>query len=165
MKFGTAVLLLALAAPSAHAFAPSKWSHSSSTTSIWMGQDTTTNDLSVPYDAAARLEYDAWRKKYNKGDFDGNRYQIFKANYEAITVANVKAKKEAREKGEETPSLLSLNEFGDYSEDEYMKAQSMSTSDVMGKVVEAAESQNKASSALRDAADALAEEEEVREEV
>jgi hypothetical protein len=44
-----------------------------------------------------------------KGEFDDTRYQSFKTNYEAITVANVSANKVAREKGRGTPVVESLN--------------------------------------------------------
>ena len=124
------------------------------------------DDLSVPSDSAARLAYDEWRKEFNKGAFDPVRFENFKANYEAITVANVKAKKQARDEGNPSPNLLSLNEFGDYSAAEYEAAQKTTspttTGDLLSKAVEAAESQSAASNALGDAAKALAEEEEVR---
>lgn len=126
-------------------------------------------DVSIPYDAAARLAYDEWRKEFNKGPFDDARFASFKVNYEAIAVANVVAKKRARDTGsEKTVPLMTLNEYGDYSEEEYKKAmagssskKTTSTSDVLDKALEAAQVQSDASSALADAADALAEEEEV----
>jgi hypothetical protein len=126
-------------------------------------QDTV--DLSIPYDAAARLAYDAWRKEYDKGGFDEARYQNFKANYEAITVANIKSKRAAKEKGQDVPEKLTLNEYGDCSAEEYEDMQSSSqptsTGDILGKAVESASAQSTASSAIKEAADALAEEEEV----
>jgi hypothetical protein len=125
-------------------------------------------DVSIPYDAAARLAYDEWRDKFNKGPFDPERYEVFRANYETITVANVVAKKKARDAGDaEVPAMMSLNEFGDCTEEEYAAAQKQqsvtatSTGSVLGKALEAAVSQSEASSALEDAANALAEEEEV----
>lgn len=130
----------------------------------------TDTDVSIPYDAAARLAYDEWRQQFGKGDFNPVRYEQFKENYESITVSNVIAKKKAREDGDENPFLLALNEYGDFSTEEYeimMNGGStstdevVSTGDVLGKAVEAAESQSEASSALQEAADALAEEEEV----
>jgi hypothetical protein len=125
----------------------------------------TETDVSVPYDAAARLSYDNWRDEYLKGEFDPVRYESFKDNYEAITIINVSAKKKAREEGSDSPSLLALNEYADYTAEEYealMKDEEPSTTgDILGQAVEAAESQMAASSALQDAADALAEEEEV----
>ena len=136
---------------------------------IGMAADTDT-DVSIPYDAAARLAYDQWRAEYNKGDFDAARYETFKTNYETITVANVSAKKKAREEGTVSLSLLTLNEFGDMSEDEFLQKQKgspklefVSTGDVLGMAVENAELQSMASNALVEAADALAEEEQVRE--
>lgn len=139
---------------------------------------TTDSDVSIPYDAAARLAYDEWRAQFNKGDFDPKRFESFKTNYETITVANVVAKKKAREEGTVSLSLMALNEFGDLSEEEYQKATTTAaaaatteqstpptvttTGDVLSKAVEAAELQNQASNALGEAADALAEEEQVR---
>jgi hypothetical protein len=122
-------------------------------------------DVSVPYDAAARLAYDDWCKTYGK-PFDASRYEVFKDNYLAITVMNVSTKKQARESGDENPSLLALNEYADFTAEEYEAAMNgegtvATTGDVLGKVVEAAESQSAASNALQEAADALAEDEEV----
>lgn len=127
------------------------------------------SDLSIPYDAAARLAYDEWRSQYSKGEFDPARYENFKANYNTITVANVVAKKKEREGGESSPEMLTLNEFADCSEEEYMNMQKgaqkesapTTTGDILSTALEAAESQKAASSALSDAADALAEEETV----
>jgi len=124
----------------------------------------TGSDVSVPYDAAARLAYDEWCETYGK-TFDAARYEVFRENYEAITVMNVSAKKVARESADNNPSLLALNEYADCTAEEYeaaMKGESLSSTDgVLGQVADAAESQKAASSALQDAADALAEEEEV----
>eukprot|EP00977_Amphora_coffeiformis_P004059 scaffold806_cov142-Amphora_coffeaeformis.AAC.2 len=168
MKFHTAILAL-LAVHSSNAFLPSQPSRS---TTVRRSMATEV-DISVPYDAAARLAYDQWRNKYSKGDFDEARYQVFKNNYEAITVANVVAKKKAREEELESPALMTLNEFGDCTEEEYKAAMSggeasattsavpTTTGDVLGKAMDAAQSQSEASNALKDAADALAEEEEV----
>ena len=124
----------------------------------------TETDVSVPYDAAARYTYENWCKEFGK-DIDESRYTTFKDNYEAITVMNIAAKKKAREEGDENPSLLALNEYADCTAEEYEAAMSgetpASSEGVLGKAMEAAESQMEASSALQDAADALAEEEEV----
>ena len=125
------------------------------------------SDVSVPYDAAAELEYENWCKQYGK-EADPARYETFKSNYEAITIMNVAAKKTARDTGDDNPSILALNEYADCTAEEYEAAMNgespaapTSTGDVLGKAVEAAESQMAASSALQEAADALAEEEEV----
>jgi Cathepsin propeptide inhibitor domain (I29) len=135
-----------------------------------MVEEAIDSDVSIPYDSAARLAYDQWRAQYNKGNFDASRYQNFKNNYEAITVANVIAKKRARDEGTVSISLMTLNEFGDLSEVEYKLATQASSSsslptstgDVLSKALEAAELQVQASTALGEAADALAEEEQVR---
>jgi hypothetical protein len=128
------------------------------------------NDLSIAYDAAARMAYDQWRSQYNKGDFDEERFASFKANYEAITVANVSAKKASRDSGSDAPRMLTLNEFGDYTAEEYEAMQagaagSAPSVDVLGKAFQAAQSQAGAATALMEAADALAEEEEVSADV
>jgi len=160
--------------PEGRGHLPRSWNSRVTTTttrttrSMVDGKDTDT-DVSIPYDAAARLAYDEWRAKYNKGDFDPIRYQHFQANYETITIANVVAKKQARDNGNDSaspPSLMALNEYGDCTEEEFqalvnMKQQPTSTGDVLGRAVEAAQSQSQASSALEDAANALAEDEEM----
>lgn len=135
------------------------------------------NDVSIPYDAAARLAYDSWLQEFNKGEFNPNRYPQFKENYEALTAANMAAKKKARDEGTGTVDLLTLNEFGDFSAEEYEAMQRGETvdtsasaapaapasagSDIMGKAMESIESQAEASNALEEAAEALADEEEV----
>lgn len=133
-----------------------------------------TTDVSIPYDAAAELAYSEWISKYGK-PYDEKRYEVFKSNYKAIAVMNVAAKKKARDSGsKEAPTLLTLNEYADCTAEEYEAAMNggsssstsssdeTSTGDILGDAVAAAESQMAASSALQDAADALAEEEEVR---
>jgi hypothetical protein len=50
-------------------------------------------DVSIPYDAAIIQAYDAWRS----GDYDQAEYGKFKAKYIVKTVAEVTAKKVARE--------------------------------------------------------------------
>lgn len=158
------VLVASLAVQNGVAFAPLGRVFRSPTSALWETQEKI--DVSVPYDAAARLAYDEWRVQFDKGAFDQKRYEAFKANYEAIAVANVSAKKAARESGGE-PKLLSLNQYGDFTAAEYEAAQTSgksppsTTGDILGKAVEAAESQSAASTALGDAAAALAEEEEV----
>jgi hypothetical protein len=83
-------------------------------------QDT---DLAVPTESAARLAYDEWRVQFNKGPFDAQRFANFKQNYETITVANVMAKKKAREEGTVSVLyLLTLNEWADCSAAEYAAA-------------------------------------------
>ena len=163
------MLLATLAGQYAGAFTPGSFQRSPVFRPLTFGRMAATdgNDLSIPYDSAARKAYDEWRSQYNKGNFDDARYQSFKANYEAITVANVVAKKAARDSSAEAPRLLTLNEFGDCTAEEYEAMQGGSTEaaaasgNVLGKAFEAAQSQAGAASALMEAADALAEEEEV----
>lgn len=163
------MLLATLAGQYADAFTPGSFQKSSAfrPQTIWRMAAADENDLSIPYDAAARNAYDEWRAQYNKGDFDDARYSSFKSNYEAITVANIVAKKAARDSSADAPRLLTLNEFGDYTAEEYEAMQAGSaestavSGDVLGKAFEAAQSQAGAASALMEAADALAEEGEV----
>lgn len=54
-------------------------------------------DLSIPYDAAARLAYDEWRVTHEREAYDEAEYQKFKVLYEEKTVADVIAKKKTRE--------------------------------------------------------------------
>jgi len=71
-----------------------------------------TVDLSVPYDAAARIAYDEWRAANNKGSFDATKFATFQTNYELVTVANVSAKDKARKAGV-APTLQSLGADAD----------------------------------------------------
>lgn len=161
MKFNVAIILLSLQATSA--FMSSERLNRASVMQRSMAVDKEV-DLSIPYDAAARLAYDEWREQFNKGEFDAKRYASFKANYEAVTVANVVAKKEARESGSEEPiALMTLNEYGDFTEQEFqqLSGSNSATGKVLEKALEVAQSQSEASSALEEAANALAAEEEV----
>lgn len=163
--FQLAVLAL-LTLEGSQAFIPSNLQRHAPSIHATSMEMSTESDVSVPYDAAAELAYDGWCKTYGK-TYDAARYQVFKDNYEAITVMNVSAKKAARESGDENPSLLALNEYADCTAEEYeaiMNGEELpaTTGDVLGKVADAVESQAAASSALQEAADALAEEEEVR---
>ena len=165
------VALLALTAPYATAFTPANLAPMARSTTrvqgLSMAEPDTASDVSIVYDSAARLAYDTWREQFGKGDFDPVRFESFKNNYNTITVANVKNKKEARESGTDAPELLTLNEFGDYTAEEFEAAQSGASteeptkepSNVLGEAFEAAQQQSSASSALSEAADALAEEE------
>jgi hypothetical protein len=199
MRFVSAALAVLLVADAAVAFVPGgaapsvvvSSSHASTLSTTGLSAtyklgENDPNDTTIPYDAAARLAYTEWTRAYNK-PYDADRYETFKANYEAIAVANVKAARAARDAGdEEAPKKLDLNEFADMTAEEYMAMQAKgsgstmslgaetttteakeeadptSTGDVLGKAVEVAAMQEDASSALAEAADALAEEEEVR---
>ena len=70
------------------------------------------DDVSIPYDAAARLAYDAWRSANNKGGFEAAKYVKFKTNYDSITSANMAAKKVARDTGS-SPKLSELDASAD----------------------------------------------------
>jgi len=130
-------------------------------------------DLSIEYDAAAKLAYNQWREQYQKGDFDDDRYDAFKANYEVLTVANVIAAKEARESGE-SRERLEFNEFADFTTEEYMVLSEGTTEaleetkeapeeaplSVMGNIMESSNAQNEAANAIEEATAAMAEDEQ-----
>ena len=53
-------------------------------------------DLSIPYDAAARLAYDQWRTDNNE-KFNAEAYMAFRKKYEANAIADATSKKLARD--------------------------------------------------------------------
>jgi hypothetical protein len=186
MKFYKSALLALLAVAPSAAFISPLHQHCPAPARATVGlaasaenSETTKVDISVPYDAAARLAYDEWRKEFSKGDFDEKRYLSFKQNYEDISIANVVAKKNAREQGVDSPDLLNLNEFGDFTAEEYEQHQGggaapaaaaaaaaeekapTTTTELLSQAMEAAQSQSEASEALGDAAKSLEEDEEV----
>ena len=78
------------------------------------------DDVSIEYNAAAKLAYEAWRQQYAPprlkasqrvllsaeevaagGGFDPEKFATFERNYEIVTVANVRAKRAARMYGGE----------------------------------------------------------------
>ena len=86
------------------------------------GADADTDDVSIEYNAAAKLAYEAWRQQYAPpllklkasqrvllsaeelaaaGGFDPEKFVTFERNYEIVTVANVRAKRAARMYGGE----------------------------------------------------------------
>jgi len=69
-------------------------------------------DVSIPYDAAAKLAYDEWRGKYGKGNFDEKKYERFQQNYKLVAVANVKAAKD-RLDGKDAPPNIEMDKFAD----------------------------------------------------
>lgn len=170
-RYSLAVALLCLAGNGADAFMPAPVSNVGrverlgvSPTQIAMAE----SDVSVDYDAAAKRAYELWCAEFGK-EASEEKFATFKANYEAISVANVSAAKKARDAGEDRPKDLQLNEFGDMTEAEYMAMQSGATIEeeaapqkgAMETVLEASAAQSNASNALAEAADALAEEEAV----
>ena len=173
--------LTLLAGSKSSAFTPNKLLNKHSTRLPVSLQETVT-DLSIEYDAAAKLAYSEWREKYGKGDFDADRYESFRSNYEALTVANVVAAKKARDtKSETPPRRLELNEFADMTPEEFMAMKSgetlgkeapaeaekpeetSSSVDILSAAMESTAAQGEASSALEEAALALEEEEKVCE--
>lgn len=163
--------LLALAARNADAFAPISLAPVGRTgvARFSMVAPSDVNvDVSVDYDAAAKLAYSDWCEKYGKEASDA-KFATFKANYEALTVANVSAAKKARDEEKDRPKDLELNEFGDMTEEEYMRMKSGGSTEeeeapqkgALETAMEASIAQSDASNALAEAADALAEEEQV----
>lgn len=164
---GLALLALVFETEYVAAFVPSGFQVGNGARNAVSVEMSTESNVSIPYDAAARLAYDQWRDEYLKGEFDPVRYESFKANYEAIAVLNVSSKKKARDEGN-SPSILNLNEYADCTAEEYealMKGEEPeappTSGNILEQVMEAAQSQMAASSALQEAADALAEEEKV----
>jgi len=125
MRFSIATLAL-LATPWAEAFTPTglsihRWPLTVSDTMTCPPRSSTSTSLyvsnvnvSVEFDAAAKLAYESWRKKYNKGPFDENKYRIFRTNYEATSVAHSTALKKARDSGSvDAVNAIELNESAD----------------------------------------------------
>ena len=73
----------------------------------------------APDDEAVRNAYAQWRQKYNKGDFDAQRYQNFKSNFLAVSAKNNMELQRARQSGQQPPTPTQLNEYGDCSAEEY----------------------------------------------
>jgi hypothetical protein len=67
--------------------------------------------------------YEEWRNEYGKGDFDDARYQNFRENYIKLMTANAVEVTVARDMGDPDPVPLSLNEYGDFSADEFSNLQ------------------------------------------
>jgi len=70
-------------------------------------------------DKQVRFAYDEWRLIYGKGDFDSDRFEQFKRNHRTVTVSNLNAREKAAREGRPKPQWMSLNEYGDYSMEEY----------------------------------------------
>jgi Cathepsin propeptide inhibitor domain (I29) len=190
MKLSVAAVLLVLLQQPAAGFVPVQNAFAQRRLSATLRMEADQADVSIPYDAAARLAYEQWRAEFGKGEwpFEAARFKTFKDNYEIVTIANVKAKKKARDEGTVSLSLMSLNEFGDMTQEEFEwlmgmgaqpqqqeykendddpsieapPAQPTTTIDMLGKAFEAVELQTEASIALEEASDALAVEEQVR---
>ena len=91
------------------------------TSSTSSSDDSSSSSSSFPYDEGAiRYAYDEWRLIYGKGDFDSDRFENFTTNHRTLINANIKARENAVQQGITTlPQWMSLNEYGDYSLDEY----------------------------------------------
>jgi hypothetical protein len=72
-------------------------------------------------DDALRFAYKEWKLIYGKeGEaFNDTYFQNFKVNYRALMAANLKARREAEQRGQPAPRWMSLNEYGDFSMEEY----------------------------------------------
>jgi hypothetical protein len=114
--------LLALASKNVSAFTPSTLSTQRNGFAI-SPLSAASDDVSIDYDSAAKLAYDGWRNNFSKGDFNEDKYESFKGNYEALTIANVKAAKMARDQGGEAEQKLELNEYADMTVAEYQAMQ------------------------------------------
>jgi len=170
--------LLAVASQSASAFTPSTRSNQRgafSPLSVVSPLRAASSDVSIDYDSAAKLAYAEWRGLNGKGDFDAARFESFKGNYEALTIANVKAAKKARDEATGDIQRLELNEFADMTVAEYQAMQSGDDSPApaaedsdaspvspLQTVMDSLAAQDAASTAIGEAAAALAEEEQVR---
>jgi hypothetical protein len=69
-------------------------------------------------EAKLRRAYESWRLEYGR-EFDSERYQNFRINYLKLTETNGAELKNARDTGIPDPIPLSLNEYGDFSAEEY----------------------------------------------
>ena len=71
-------------------------------------------DVSIQYNAPARLAYDEWLAANGRvgEEFDDVKFGTFEQNYVAVSVANTSAKKAARDAGESADTALSLMELG-----------------------------------------------------
>ncbi len=129
--FHIAAVLLAVG--SATAFVPNscKVGHgnvASTTTTCFVsevdteGTSASTSSPKFPFsDRQVRFAYDEWRLIYGKGDFDPVRFNNFKTNHKTLVISNLKAREKAEQDGRPMPQWMSLNEYGDYSIDEYEK--------------------------------------------
>ena len=78
------------------------------------------NEASYPPEETLLLQaYEEWRIKFGRGGFDPIRYEYFKYNYRALMSFNASALFRARFKGRPEPLPMELNEYGDYSIEEF----------------------------------------------
>jgi len=94
----------------------------SSTTDIAAGQEDK-NDNYYADDNEIFEAYSDWREEYGKGDFDSIRFQNFNTNFLKLILVNSAEIRNARESGNPDPIPQTLNEYGDYSVDEFTAMQ------------------------------------------
>mmetsp|Transcript_36625 Transcript_36625/g.105376 ORF Transcript_36625/g.105376 Transcript_36625/m.105376 type:complete len:631 (+) Transcript_36625:150-2042(+) len=112
------LLLAALAVESATCFVPNSLNHRSKMMPLFAANQ------DAPLDTKAVMSaYDEWRQKFGKGDFDINRFHNFENNFRVLTAANIKARDKALAAGRDPPQWLELNEYGDFSREEYKAMQ------------------------------------------
>ena len=73
----------------------------------------------VPNEDFIRNDYEIWRTQFEKGDFDKDRYDIFKSNYLTLIGVNSDAIQKAISEGRPLPPLWFLNIYGDCTKAEY----------------------------------------------
>jgi hypothetical protein len=94
---GAAVVVIGGAAFAAVQSAGSSSSESAKTKTVAAPEKVEKIDVSIPYDAAARLAYRELKGLSENAKYDEAEFQKFKEAYEATTVANVIVKKMERE--------------------------------------------------------------------
>eukprot|EP00536_Pseudo-nitzschia_multiseries_P001776 jgi/Psemu1/322244/estExt_fgenesh1_pg.C_230002 len=92
-----------------------------SRTALFSSQDSGPSSSPVfPFtDKEVRFAYDEWRLIYAKGNFDPVRFEQFKRNHRTLILSNLNAREKAARDGRPMPQWMSLNEYGDYSMEEY----------------------------------------------
>lgn len=79
-------------------------------------------NLTVKYkETMLRQAYDEWRAKYGRGEFDNERFRIFKFNFLASLRAHELQAYRAKIEGRPLPKLLELNAYGDCTKEEYLQ--------------------------------------------
>lgn len=116
-----------------------------------------TVDVSIPYNAAAKLAYEDWKKA---NPSSSGSFEEFEKNFYTASVLNVMGKNMAEDEDEESAGFsVTLNANADRSSASPATNGSSSTADIMNSAMESSMKQSEASAALDEAVDALAEEE------
>jgi hypothetical protein len=123
-RFPLKVLLAILAVNSSSSFVPHSLSRAPSvgTRSIGSLQPLFSSSVDVNSllnEDAIMSAYNEWRNKFGNGAFDPIRFRNFEINYKILTNANIKARGRALAEGRAPPQWLDLNEYGDFSREEY----------------------------------------------